>query len=309
MAPSPGEPPADYTEATRERGSSFTRIAGRMNFSMSNNVDEINANAQQSHSDTASPPLVAETAYDPVAQQMAQITEPEITLPKRPRPTSFICITGTGSDRRASYNHTRDTSYEEYVREQKEKQRVVQRSSQGLSIGLNSSIGADSAPATTSSSASPEPSDSAAAYRLSLNLKNEVDDAMGTGFGWGAGSRSSSMDSVMAGGQRPAIAVGGGVASTTKHVRDSLGRAPSDGSEAASFGSVPRSSTADGAEAGVDERKQGLIEASRALLGEAVDDHIDHPESLRPGKAKSTAIAFVVTPPPSSSVDENPIAT
>lgn len=308
MAPSPGEPSASYTAAaaatttttTRERGSSFTKLAGRMHFSLTNDVDETNASAQRSR---ATAPT--ETAYDPVSQQMAAAedpAEPEIVLPKRPRAASYISITGTGSDRRASYNHTRDTSYEEYVRQQKGKWRnSQQRLSQGSEASFSSSSGgaAETTTPPTTAPASRTPSDSAAAYRLSLNFKNEVDDALSAEFGWGSASRSSSMDSEMASGQPPAIAVSGGAVSNAKNVRDSLGRAPSDGSERVAVEAVSETSE-EGADDDVKRTRENRDEASRALLGGNRRDDVDHPELLRPGRPKSEAIAFVVTPPPKS---------
>lgn len=298
MAPSPGEPTPSFTAATRERGSSFTKVAGRMSFSMTNNVDEANDNAQRSRSATASSLITSETAYDPVAQQMAERPETEITIPKRPRAASYISITGTGADRRASYNHTRDTSYEDYIRQQKDKRRASKRLSQGSeSSSSNSSPGASTPP--TTASASRVASDSAAAYRLSLNLKSEVDDALGSEFGWGSTSRSSSMDSDMASGQPPAIAVSGGAVKTPKNVRDSLGRAPSNVSERGAFEAV--SETADDNEDDdMERRRENRDEASRALLGGTAETSVEHPELLRPGRPKSEAIAFVVTPPPKS---------
>lgn len=361
MAPSPGEPSHSYMQAARESVSSFTKLAGRMNFSLTSDVDEANTNAhQRSRSGTASSALMAtETAYDPVAQRMADPanannTDSEITIAKRPRAVSYISITGTGSDRRLSYNHTRDTSYEHYVREQKEKKRASQHISQvsvsSISSSTSSSAEASTTPPTTttttvvpssrvasdsteSTTQSAASASSAAMYRLSLNLKNEVDDALSAQFGWGTTtrttttttlSRSSSMDSEMASGQPPAIAVTGGAVKQPKSVRDSLVRAPSDGSEqvlvenAASSSSSPSPSPsptededADADNLAKTKKEKSRDEASRALLGvaslasqeqqkEDSNKDVDHPDLLRPGRPKSEAIAFVVTPPPKS---------
>lgn len=328
MAPSPGEPSHSYMAAARESVSSFTKLAGRMNFSLTNDVDETNTNANaRSRSGTASSLMATETAYDPVAQRMADPAnannnnnDSEITVAKRPRAASYISITGTGSDRRISYNHTRDTSYEEYIREQKDKKRASQHISQVsvTSITSTSSSSADGSSATTppttvpaSRVASDSTASAAAMYRLSLNLKNEVDDALSAQFGWGTTSRSSSMDSEMASGQPPAIAVSGGAVKQPKSVRDSLVRAPSDGSEQGlveNTSSPPESPSkeenSDVAAAAAKTTKENRDEASRALLGVATDQedisNIDHPELLRPGRPKSEAIAFVVTPPPKS---------
>lgn len=329
MAPSPGEPSHSYMAAARESVSSFTKLAGRMNFSLTNDVDETNTNANaRSRSGTASSLMATETAYDPVAQRMADPAnannnnnDSEITVAKRPRAASYISITGTGSDRRISYNHTRDTSYEEYVREQKDKKRASQHISQVsvTSITSTSSSSADGSSTTTPPTTVPASrvtSDStasaAAMYRLSLNLKNEVDDALSAQFGWGTTSRSSSMDSEMASGQPPAIAVSGGAVKQPKSVRDSLVRAPSDGSEQGlveNTSSPPESpseeeNSAVAAAAAAKTTKENRDEASRALLGVATGQedisNIDHPDLLRPGRPKSEAIAFVVTPPPKS---------
>lgn len=376
MAPSPGEPSHSYlAAAARESVSSFTKLAGRMNFSLTNDVNETNTNANQrrSRSGTASSALMAtETAYDPVAQRMADPAnadsndnnDPEITPAQRPRAASYISITGTGSDRRISYNHTRDTSYDEYVREQKDKKRASQHisqvsvtsvtstststSSSSSSAGQSSNtpstttVPASSCVASESTASSASASASAAAYRLSLNLnlKNEVDDALSAQFGWGTTSRSSSMDSEMASGQPPAIAVSGGAVKQPKYVRDSLTRAPSDGSEQgflfentttslSSSSSSSSSSSADSpspleevgsdvaaAAAAARTTEENRNETSKALFGvatsqqESYDDtnnndnnnttRLQHPELLRPGRPKSEAIAFVVTPPPKS---------
>lgn len=356
MAPSPGEPSHSSSSymaaAARESVSSFTKLAGRMNFSLTNDVDEANNAHQRSRSGTASSAalMATETAYDPVAQRMADPAnnnadnnnnnnnannhDSEITIAKRPRAASYISITGTGSDRRLSYNHTRDTSYDFYVREQQEKKRASQHISQVSVSSVSSSSPSPSAesssttPPTTvpssrvaSDSTASASASAAAMYRLSLNLKNEVDDALSAQFGWGktTGSRSSSMDSEMASGQPPAIAVTGGAVKQPKNVRDSLVRAPSDGSEqglvenasSPSPSSSPDPLEDDDAakETTQQEVEKARNDASRALLGVASQEEagnssnskvVDHPELLRPGRPKSEAIAFVVTPPPKS---------
>lgn len=302
MAPSPGEPSQAYAAASRESVSSFTKLTGHLNFSMTNNVDEVNAIAQRSRSGTASSLMASETAYDPVSQQMAETPEADITDPKRARAASYISVTGAGSDRRVSYNHTRDTSYEEYLQQQKHKRRTSQRLSQGSNSSFSSSLSsAGSSTPPTTVPASRVPSDSAAAYRLSLNLKNEVDDALSAQFGWGTASRSSSMDSEMASGQPPAIAVSGGAVKQPKSVRDSLVRAPSDGSEMGMFENVSDAPEDNNADDDMDRKRENRDDATRALLGgNEKRDHVEHPELLRPGRPKSEAIAFVVTPPPKS---------
>lgn len=330
MAPSPGEPSHSYMAAARESVSSFTKLAGRMNFSLTNDVDEANTNAhQRNRSGTASSALIAtETAYDPVAQQMADPTnansdnnnDSEITVAKRPRAASYISITGTGSDRRVSYNHTRDTSYEEYVREQKDKKRASQHISQvsvtSVTSTSSSSNGSSNTPPTTvpssrvASDSTASAASAAAMYRLSLNLKNEVDDALSAQFGWGTTSRSSSMDSEMASGQPPAIAVSGGAVKQPKSVRDSLVRAPSDGSEQGLVETTSPDSPSEednevAAAAAARTTEENRDEASKALLGVATSQEdnshtLQHPDLLRPGRPKSEAIAFVVTPPPKS---------
>ncbi|KAJ4387876.1 hypothetical protein N0V93_008479 [Gnomoniopsis smithogilvyi] len=319
MAPSPGEPSHPYTAAIRDSVSSFTKLAGRMNFSLTNDVDAANTSAaQRSRAGTASSLMASETAYDPVAQQMADPDASEIAVTKRPRAASYISVTGSGADRRISYNHTRDTSYEEYVREQKDKRRISQHISQGSDSNISSSTSSagSSTPPTTvpashvtsdsSSSSSAAAAAAAAAYRLSLNLKSEVDDALSAQFGWGSVSRSSSMDSEMASGQPPAIAVGGGAVKPPKNVRDSLGRAPSDGSEKVTFEHTSESSEDNGAEEEEEDddhsqrTKENRDEAARALLGGDQGKEVEHPDLLRPGRPKSEAIAFVVTPPPKS---------
>lgn len=299
---SPGTPGAT---ASRTRGSSFTRLAGRMNFSLTGDADAVNdeAAARRARASSAASLMAQDTSYDPAA-----------TLPRRP--ASYVSVTGSGSDRRASYNHTRDSAFDEYVLRQKEDRRDRSGSSASRvssSSGREGSDGSSSPPATTTTSTTTTTSraraESAAAYRLSLNLKNDVDDALSAEFGWGSVSRSSSQDSVMAGGQPAAIAVGGGVVTSAKSVRDSLGRAPSDGSERGALGSVNESGDDEeeeeedqdeGHSSGDDWRRRNVDEASRALLGEGSrEDGRAHPELLRPGRPKSE-IEFVITPPPKS---------
>lgn len=289
MAASPGEPSASYIAATRgsSSSSSFTKTAGRMTYSMSNDVDAVNA------------ARAVETAYDPVAQHMAaRGPEPDaaadITLPKRSRAASYMSITGTGKARRISYNHTVDPSYEEYVRgqtQQKGKARASRASS------FTSSVGTSATPPTTAP-ASRVTSDSAAvdkttaAYRLSLKLKNDVDGAVGAGFGWGAATRTS-IDSVS----------GGAPSNPRKSVRDSLSRAPSNASDHGTMGNVSDCSEDEEEEDEEDlrsRRRENVDQASRALLGGGADEDVGHPEMLRPGRPKSAVIEFVVTPPPKS---------
>lgn len=291
MAPSPGE--------TTPMTPGFAKgTTGRMNFSMTSDVDAVNAEAGagRARADTASSLMALDTAYDPAAAAAASIA-----VPQRP----------------VSYSHVRDPAFDDYVRQQKHHQRrASQRISSGSSASwtsnTSSSAGRDSAgspPATSTAGSSRVPSGSASAsatalYRLSLNLKSDVDDALGAEFGWGAASRSSSQDSIMAGGDPPAIAVGGGVVTSAKNVRDSLGRAPSDGSERGALGSVRENGEVEedeeeeeGVEDG-DRRRRNLDDASRALLGEGREDG-GHPDLLRPGRPKSE-IEFVITPPPRS---------
>lgn len=373
MAPTPGETTPTPTPG-RDRGgsasSSFSRIAGRMHFSLTNNVDAANAQASAVGSgrrSRASSLLALDTAYDPAASRQQLDHEPGdsvITLPKRP--ASYVSITGTGADRRASYNHTRDPAFDEFVRS-----RAASNSS-GSGSGSNNNKNNSSRHVSTGSSAShassshshshshtsstasttstttslphsgsnntttnnsgPAPvsssSSSSALYRLSLNLKSDVDDALGAAFGWGShsaatknaagggGSRSSSQSSssststsLMAGGDPPAIAVGGGAVQGVRSVRDSLGRAPSDGSERAAVGNMPDDDDEEGTEEEEEEeearrrRLQNVDEASRALLGEQEGPGGGdgaHPELLRPGRPKSEMIEFVITPPPRS---------
>lgn len=291
MAPSPGE--------TTPMTPGFARTAGtgRMDFSLTSDVDATNnaaAGAGRSRADTASSLMAVDTAYDPAAATIA--------VPQRP----------------ASYNHARDPAFDEYVRQQQQqhKQRPSQRASSGSSASWSSGAGSSpresvvSPPGTSpaesrvrsgsgSGSGAGADDSAAALYRLSLNLKSDVDDALGAEFGWGL-SRTSSQDSVMAGGQPPAIAVGGGVVAGARSVRDSLGRAPSDGSERGALGSVREDEDDDDEDVDEgDRRRRNLDDASRALLGESRGDGRSHPELLRPGRPKSE-IEFVITPPPKS---------
>jgi hypothetical protein len=234
----------------------------------------------------------------------------ELVIPKRP--ASYISVTGTGMDRRASYNHTRDTAFEEYVKQHRARQ---QRMSQG-SITSNSGGRSSSALLTRSRAQSNTDRTALQQQQQQQKFKNEVDDALGAAFGWGRGSRSSSLDSVMAGGEPPAIAVGGGAMPSAKSVRDSLGRAPSDGSERGAVGSMPEEGEEaefdDSREDVDDERRQrNVSEASRALLGGGDEEFRAIPESLRPAsggitrpRAVSETIEFIVTPPPATPTEE-----
>lgn len=357
MAPTPGETtPAPTPTHGRERGgsasSSFSRLAGRMNFSLTHDVDAANAQASATgRRSRASSLLALDTAYDPAAsrQQLDHEAGDVITLPKRP--ASYVSITGTGADRRASYNHTRDPAFDEFVRSRAASnasntnnndnttttsRHVSTESSASHASSSHSSTSSTSSTTSTTISpprggdssgpapAAPTASSAAALYRLSLNLKSDVDDALGAAFGWGSStkasaggspSRSSSQSStsILAAGDPPAIAVGGGAVQGVRSVRDSLGRAPSDGSERAALGNVPDEDVEDEEEeeeADEDEdarrrRLQNVDEASRALLGESLREEEDrgdnaHPELLRPGRPKSEMIEFVITPPPSS---------
>lgn len=304
MAPSPEPTPTE----TRERGSSFTKVAGRMNFSLTNDVDAVNTNGNRSRSNSAAALMSLDTSYDPASSQTTD--EPTTTSTSAPkRPVSYISTTGTGNDRRTSYNHTRDTSFDAYVAQQhKEKKR---ESSRRVDSGSNHSY-----TSSTSSTASSRHSIPANPYRISLglSLKNDVDDAFSNEFGWGTRSRSSSQESVMVGGQPPAIAVTGGSVKNAKNVRDSLTRAPSDESQRGALGSLPESPRED-ADAEEEEsgqeglrRQRNLDEASRALLGETSrdDEVVSHPASLRPARP----ISVIITPPPKSpTVDRNPRMT
>lgn len=292
MAVSPGEPSPD---ATRPRGSSFTKLVGKMNFSLTNDVDAANASGNRSRSSSGAALMNVDTAYDPAATQGSSTDSAEqaATVPQRPRAASYISFTGEGSNRRASYNHTRDTAFDDYVAQNKGKKRASQRISSASYTSQASSSDSASSRHSTPATANP--------YRISLglSLKNDLDDALSAEFGWGNRSRSSSQDSEMAGGKPPAIAVAGGPVPGAKNVRDSLGRAPSDGSERAAVDNVPEGE--DEAEEEEerneeDRRKKNVDEASRALLGQAADEGISHPDSLRPHRP----ISVVITPPPKS---------
>ncbi|KAL1861784.1 hypothetical protein Daus18300_008600 [Diaporthe australafricana] len=290
--------PDPATSETRPRGSSFVKVGGRLNFSLTNDVDATNEHANRSRANSSSALMGGVT---PMSESRPQLnfSETELTIPKRP--ASYISVTGTGMDRRASYNHTRDTAFEDYVRQHRSRQqRLSQGSITSVSAGRHRS---GSTPLTRSRAASN------ADHTEQQKLKSDVDDALGAAFGWGNASRSSSLDSVMAGGTPPAIAVGGGAVDSARSVRDSLGRAPSDGSERGAVGSMPEdggdADDNEGPEGDVDEhrRRRNVGEASRALLGgeEGVQAH---PESLRPAgimtrpRAVSETIEFIVTPPP-----------
>lgn len=286
MAVSPGEPSPDLP---RPRGSSFTKLAGKMNFSLTNDVEAANSNANHSRSGSGTALMSVDTAYDPAA---AQVSHSEVNVQKRPRAASYISITGTGNDRRASYNHTRDTAFDEYVAQNKDKQRADQR----VSTGSYTSHGSSSSTSSRHSMAAANP------YRVSLglSLKNDLDDAMGAEFGWGSRSRSSTQNSEMASGQAPATAVTGGTVQGAKNVRDSLGRAPSGGSERAAIGNIPDEEE-EGAGDDEGRRQRNVDEASKALLGEAArDEEASHPASLRPHRP----ISVVITPPPRSPTGE-----
>lgn len=292
MAVSPGEPSPD---ATRPRGSSFTKLAGKMGFSLTNDVDAANANGNRSRSSSGAVLMNADTAYDPASTQESSTdpAEETATVPQRPRAASYISITGTGSNRRASYNHTRDTAFDEYVAQNKDKKRASQRVSSASYTSQASNSSSASSRHSVAVTANP--------YRISLglSLKDDLDDALSTEFGWGNRSRSSSQDSGMVVGQPPAIAVTGGPVQGAKNVRDSLGRAPSDGSERAAVDNVPAEEEMEEEEEGrheEDRRKKNVDEASRALLGQAADEEISHPASLSPHRP----ISVVITPPPKS---------
>lgn len=287
---------------------SFTKTAGRMNFSLTNDVDAANAtaSANRGRADTASSLMALDTAYDPAA---GRADESGIQMPKKP--ASYISVTGSGTDRRVTYNHTRDTSFDEYVRQQGHGRRASQRMSQGSNSSYTSSTSSRNSlgsPATTTAASRVPSGSTAAAYRLSLNLKNDVDDALETEFGWGTMSRTSSQDSQMVAGEPPAIAVGGGA--VRKSIRDSMGRAPSDGSERGTLGSMAGSSDDDNDRDDAGDRKERNVDqASRALLGEEREDDHGHPDLLRPGRPKSEMIEFVITPPPKSPMTPNPRST
>ncbi|ROW00197.1 hypothetical protein VSDG_03526 [Cytospora chrysosperma] len=273
MAASPEPAPT----GTRARGSSFLKMGGRLDFSISRDVKTVNENGSHSRSNSASALMNMDTSYESQTQipTTTATTNIEPTSPPpaaaasassppptgRQRSASYISVTGTGVDRRASYNHTRDTSFDD----------------------LGSAIG----PRLLSQQQS-----------HNSNLKNDVDDALGAEFGWGSASRT---------------------------VRNSLGRAPSDGSETGVvLGSVPeRREDDDGNDefeaagaGGEDRRRREVEEASRALLGGGMQDEEGEglgtsvvPAVLRPAAAGgrprgvSETIEFVVTPPPRTSTE------
>lgn len=310
----PSAEPAAATE-TRPRGSSFVKVGGRLNFSLTNDVDATNEHAGRSRANSSSALLGGITTVSESEPQSPPAETSEISIPKRP--ASYISVTGTGMDRRASYNHTRDTAFEEYVRQHRARQ-----SQSSITSGGRSS----SAPLTRSRAVSltlTNPATIQQQQQQQQKLKNDVDDAVGAAFGWGKGSRSSSLDSVMAGGEPPAIAVGGGAVPSAKSVRNSLGRAPSDGSERGAVGSMPAEGAEDdndeeeGSQEGIvdeDTRRRNVSEASRALLGGGGGDDEEIravPESLRPAcggitrpRALSETIEFIVTPPPATPTSE-----
>lgn len=299
---------------TRPRGSSFVKVGGRLNFSLTNDVDATNEHAGRSRANSSSALLGGITTVPESSQPQSPPAESsELVVPKRP--ASYISMTGTGMDRRASYNHTRDTAFEEYVRQHRARQ---QRMSQGSITSIVGGSRSSSAPLTRSRAQSyADRTVAQQQQQQQQKFKNDVDDALGSAFGWGKGSRSSSLDSVMAGGEPPAIAVGGGAVPSAKSVRDSLGRAPSDGSERGAVGSMTEegSNDDDDQEGAVDEdtRQKNVSEASRALLGggEGPEDIRAVPESLRPAcggitrpRALSETIEFIVTPPPATPTAE-----
>lgn len=273
-------------------------------------MDATNEHASRSRANSSSALLGRITPISESQPQSPPNEAADLVIPKRP--VSYISVTGTGLDRRASYNHTRDTAFEEYVKQHRA------RMSQG-SIASNSGGRSSSAPLTRSRAQSNVERTSSAQQQVQ-KFKNDVDDALGQAFGWGKGSRSSSLDSVMAGGEPPAIAVGGGAVPPAKSVRNSLGRAPSDGSERGAVGSMPEEggdddNKDDDSQEGVDEdtRQRNVSEASRALLGGGGDDEDIRaiPESLRPAcggitrpRALSETIEFIVTPPPATPTEE-----
>ncbi|KAI3402064.1 hypothetical protein diail_4038 [Diaporthe ilicicola] len=296
--PTAASSPEPATAETRPRGSSFVKVGGRLNFSLTNDVDATNENASRSRANSSSALMGSVTTIcEPRPQN--DFSEVELTIPKRP--ASYISVTGTGMDRRASYNHTRDTAFDEFVRSHRTRQqRMSQGSMSASSFGGRCRSGSGT-PLTRSRAASN--TDRTAAQQQ--KLKSDVDDALGAAFGWGNASRSSSLDSVMAGGTPPAIAVGGGAVASARSVRDSLGRAPSDGSERGAVGSMLPGDGGDGNEGSRDDvdedrRQRNAGEASRALLGE--EEEHTQPESLSPAglrpRALSETIEFIVTPPP-----------
>lgn len=295
--------PQPATTETRPRESSFIKVGGRLNFSLTNDVDVTNEHASRSRANSSSALMGGVT---PISESRPQLdfTESELTIPKRP--ASYISVTGTGMDRRASYNHTRDTAFENYVRQHRNRQ---QRMSQGSITSASGGRNCSGSTPLTRGRAASNADRTASQQQQQQKLKNDVDDALGAAFGWGNASRSSSLDSVMAGGTPPAIAVGGGAVDSARSVRDSLGRAPSDGSERGAVGSMPEGNGGedadDSAEGDADEdrRRRNVGEARRSLLGEEEGGQA-HPESLRPAgimtrpRAVSETIEFIVTPPP-----------
>lgn len=297
------------TPETRARGSSFVKVGGRLNFSLTNDVDATNKQASRSRAKSSSALLGGITTVFESQPQSPPAEAAELAIPKRP--ASYISVTGSGLDRRASYNHTRDTAFEDYVRQHRARQQSL---SQGTITPGSGGLGS-STPLTHSRAVSL--TDRTTIQQQQQKLKNDVDDALGAAFGWGKGSRSSSLDSVMAGGEPPAIAVSGGAVPSAKTVRNSLGRAPSDGSER---GAVEEGGDHDGdgdddSQEDIDEdtRRRNVNEASRALLGGGGEDEEIRavPESLRPAcggitrpRALSETIEFIVTPPPATPTAE-----
>ncbi|KAG8157685.1 hypothetical protein KVR01_012347 [Diaporthe batatas] len=308
-SPAPTAPSAESAASeTRPRGSSFFKVGGRLNFSLTNDVDAANAQASRSRANSSSALLGGSTTVSESQPQSPPSESAEPAIPKRQ--LSYISVTGTGLDRRASYNHTRDTSFDEYVKQHRAKQ------SQG-SIRYTSGRRSSSAALTRSPAQSTADGTTAQKQQQQqLEFKSDVDDAVGSAFGWGKGSRSSSLDSVMAGGEPPAIAVGCGAVPSAKSVRDSLGRAPSDGSERGALGTMPDDEDdheGDNGPEGVDEdrRQRKVSEAGRALLGDGDGEFREVPESLRPAsggntrpRALSETIQFIVTPPPATPTEE-----
>lgn len=358
MAASPEPAP---TGTTRARGSSFMKVGGRLDFSLTRDISSVNEQGSHSRSNSASALMSAVTSYEPQTQipsgtannnnNTTTTTTPEPTSPPpaaaataaaagspptgRQRSASYISVTGTGLDRRTSYNHTRDTSFDEYVQ-----QRRSSRNGQGQgqarqhkSQGSNDSSNSGSASSRSSlGSLGPRlvlsQSRSATTHMhkhsksngngSSTSLKDEVDEAMGAEFGWGSASRTSSQESVMAGGTPLGIAVGGGaVAGARGGHEGGLGRAPSDGSEAGVLGSVPEGPGDELESEGGAGRRGGVEEARRALLGEGegegeedgggvgmtVYTDVEVGGGGRP-RGMSETIEFVVTPPPRTSSEE-----
>lgn len=350
----PASPEATPVASTRTRGSSFVKVGGRLDFSLNRNVSEVNGQGGHSRSNSASALMSVDTSYEPLTQipktttdnnnnnstttaaepisPPAAATSPPATMTGRQRSASYISMTGTGLDRRASYNHTRDTSFDDYVQ-----QRRIRKSSQGHgpahSHKQRPSLGKGHSH-SNSNSASSRSSLGSLGPRLihhinkgsSSSLKDDVDEALSAEFGWGSGSRGSSQDSQMVGGTPPGIAVtGGSVAVATHSVHDSLWRAPSDGSEVGVLlGSVPERREEDGGgddkyeaagRGGAEGRSSDVDEAGRALLGDreggaegvmAAYTDVEVGEVGGGGRPRgmSETIEFVVTPPPRSSAEE-----